>query len=474
MEFVSKRSSSAQLLSIDGSMRRWVLVGIFFVALTMRMLVLIYVGHEPRKFYTYDSDGYERRALNLLHYHVFSSSEYPPFVPDLDRTPIYPGFIAGLYAVFGQAPIVVVLFQIWLGSCTAMLTYALARALRLSYCVGAIAALAVALEPISIMTANRILTETLFTFVLVLSLWLLVSYWRTSNMWMLIGAAISFGCLSLVRPVSQFLPLVLLPLFGGAMWRSAWRKLVLAMLVFVVLSMSLTYSWAYRNYRQTGVFTISTIGDVNLLYYRARAVQAAVDGTTQDEAWEKINRRIAHITAQLQLTTAEKTHLQRREALAILSRYPGLTLLMTLKGAVRMVVDPGYTITCSMLDRWSTSFDCFPGKSSMNESGMLQKALDRFRMMSLVQQVTLVWSVLLLVWMYISLAIALVLLFRKRSWLVLALLSVVVLYFIALSAGAEANSRFRIPLVPLLAILAGVGTEQLWRRWQGYAQPRRL
>ena len=39
----------------------------------------------------------------------------------------------------------------------------------------------------------------------------------------------------------------------------------------------------------------------------------------------------------------------------------------------------------------------------------------------------------------------------------LALLTILVLYFVALSAGPFGNSRFRYPIIPLLAILAVAG-----------------
>ena len=96
----------------------------------MPALVFGFIAHDPRKFYTYDSQGYELRALNLLRHGVFSSDERAPFAPDLRRTPIYPAFVAAVYAVVGQRPDAVALLQIVLGSLAALLAFSSRRRSR--------------------------------------------------------------------------------------------------------------------------------------------------------------------------------------------------------------------------------------------------------------------------------------------------------------------------------------------------------
>jgi 4-amino-4-deoxy-L-arabinose transferase-like glycosyltransferase len=444
---------------------QWTIGAVFIAAIVLRLLVFAYIGHEPRKFYTYDSDGYDRRAMNLLRYGVFSSDRTPPLTPDLDRTPVYPVMLAGVFAVAGHSPAAAILFQILLGSVTALLTYGLSRELGLSARVGILAALIVALDPLSIMTANYLLTETLFTLLLVGSVWAMVRYWNTGDSRWLLLATILVALTSLTRPISQFLPLALLPLFVLAARKGRRRTLLAAGAVFAVLSLALTYTWAYRNYRQTGLFTLSTISDTNLIYYRARAVLAEAEGTSQDEAWARLEQRIEQTAAERNLSTAEKIDLQRQEALAIFQRYPGLTVMMLAKGVGRLLFDPGYTITCTQLDRHSTAFDCFPGKSSMNEPGLVDKALGKFGQMTLLQRSVLLYSVLLLAIVYSSAALGVARLMRERQWLLLLLLFLLIAYFVGLSAGGEANSRFRIPIVPFLAILAGTGLSAL-RAWR--------
>src|SRR5262245_54223395 len=78
----------------------WPAIGaIFATALVLRLLIFAYVAHDPRKFYTYDSDGYDRRAMNVLRYGVFASEAQPPLAPDLERTPVYPALLAAIFAI---------------------------------------------------------------------------------------------------------------------------------------------------------------------------------------------------------------------------------------------------------------------------------------------------------------------------------------------------------------------------------------
>jgi hypothetical protein len=165
--------------------------------------------------------------------------------------------------------------------------------------------------------------------------------------------------------------------------------------------------------------------------------------------------------------------IQRQMALEIFREHPVPTAVMLLKGVARLFLDPGYTIVCTMLDRTSTAFECFPGKSSMNEPGLAGAALARVGQMTALQVLALAWSTLLLAAVYVCGLVGAFELARGRRWAALALLALLVAYFVGLAAGAEANSRFRLPAMPFLAVLAGYGAHRLglWLRARS-AAPR--
>lgn len=448
------------------------IVVVFLAALLLRLFVFAYIVHEPRKFYTYDSDGYDRRAINLLAYGQFASEKTPPLTPDLDRTPTYPVFLAAIFATVGHQPWVVGFLQAFIGALTAVLAYLLARELKLSQLAAIVAGLIVALDPVAAMNSNRILTETLFTTLVVAAAWLLVRFWKDADWRIGLIAALLLAVATLTRPINQFLPIALLPMSLLALRHLGKRTMLIGTLLVTLVSFLLPYGWAYRNYKQTGLFTLSTIGDTNLAYYRARAVLAEAEKTSQDAAWAKIQTQVETTAAQQRLGPAGVVALQRDLAITIFERHPVLTAKMFAKGVARIAFDPGYTITCTLLDRTSTAFDCFPGKSSMNEPGLVGKAFGKIAQMSVVQVVTLVWSVILLGFTYLCATIGLVQLVRERRWLALALLLVMIAYFVGLAAGAESNSRFRIPAMPFVALLAGVGAHTAWVWYASWAAKR--
>jgi purine-cytosine permease-like protein len=66
--------------------------------------------------------------------------------------------------------------------------------------------------------------------------------------------------------------------------------------------------------------------------------------------------------------------------------------------------------------------------------------------------------------------LALLALFGLQYWwrvdrLAAVMMLLVVLYFVVMSLGAEAYARFRVPFLPLYAMLAGGGATALANRW---------
>jgi hypothetical protein len=51
---------------------------------------------------------------------------------------------------------------------------------------------------------------------------------------------------------------------------------------------------------------------------------------------------------------------------------------------------------------------------------------------------------------------------KERSWYELSIISVPVAYLLIMGSGHEAYSRFRLPLMPLMSILASVGAIYAW------------
>jgi 4-amino-4-deoxy-L-arabinose transferase-like glycosyltransferase len=438
----------------------WKFAGIVvLVAFAVRAAIFLHLnGFDIESHVAFDlepdSVGYDRIAVNLWQHGIFSQDQQAPFSADTVRTPVYPAFLATVYALVGHYPAAALAAQIVIASLASGLTYLIARELGLSTRRATIAGLAVALEPVSALMANVVLTDTFFATWLLTGLWALVRWNRTRSWKWLIVAAIGMGIAALTRPVGQYLPVALLVpivvMTRRCSPRIPWRRVVTICLVFVMLSTGIMAGWSYRNYQERGIFTISTIGTTNLLYWRAADVYARAEGITLWQARERLESEVSDEVADQELGFAEKVALEQSRAVAILRAHPTLVLKQMMAGVARLMFGPGQTPACLML---CASPDD-PACAEVNLGAMM-------RSMTLAPQLAVVWSVLLLGAVYLSATVGILSLLRQREWPILALLLMVAVYFIGVSAGADAYSRMRIPFFPLLAILCGFGLQRL-------------
>jgi 4-amino-4-deoxy-L-arabinose transferase-like glycosyltransferase len=429
------------------------------LAVILRLLFLLYIGlDQPMlKFSTFDSQGYILPAMNMLNYGVFSSSEQQPLTPEIMRTPGYPWFLALSFLLFGQKPIPIIISQAILGGLTVLITYMICAELGLSKRAGWIAAFLILIDPVSIQLGNRILTETIFTTVHIGSLLLFVSYLKQQRLYYYFISALLLSLAALTRPIAQYLPLVLVPVFFLSKSNLTWPRKTVMAVIFIFISILPTTAWAFRNYREAGVFTLSNVSNLTLLDYRARPVLASAEEISQEEASSRLEEIINQTAVEKDLTDDQVVALQGKIALGVFRKYPGETIKMIVKGTAFMLFDPGYTITCSLLDRTSVKFECFPGRSTILNSNPIKQAIDGFNSMTFVQKFTLIWGLLFLGVVYIGVLAGVVYLVRQRNWFVLYFTIICIFYFVVLSGGGDINYRFRVPFVPFLVILAGFG-----------------
>ncbi len=171
-------------------------------------------------------------------------------VPSAHRMPLYPLFLAGIYALFGQEASWVWLLQCVLGALTAGLVYALAENFLASRWALLAGLLAVAYPPF-LRGCGFILTETLFTFLWVGALCAVGPGLCSLTARRAVLAGVLFGLATLTRPLAFWFPfgLVGLQMCRYLLGRSWPKKTVLALL----LGFSLTLApWALRNWVSLG------------------------------------------------------------------------------------------------------------------------------------------------------------------------------------------------------------------------------
>jgi 4-amino-4-deoxy-L-arabinose transferase-like glycosyltransferase len=250
-----------------GEMRHEAAVLCAILALALSLQVALIVARaEPSGGGGADSLEYSRHAMSLLRRGVYS---FDGVTPDRMRQPVYPLFLAGVYAVFGVQNHPVYLLQALINTATVCLVWRLARMLSVSPPAALGAALLVAAYPPFVCLSGLVLTESLSTFLLMGAAMLFVRTTGRPGAGPAVALGLVVGLHTLCRPVTALLPVFLVPLWwlvlGSA--RRAIRTGLLAGLGFL-LAMA---PWGLRNALTLGQPTVlSTEGGAGM-YVGTRA-----------------------------------------------------------------------------------------------------------------------------------------------------------------------------------------------------------
>jgi 4-amino-4-deoxy-L-arabinose transferase-like glycosyltransferase len=416
------------------------LPAIIGLALVLRLSLLLLNIHSPYRFLTPDSPSYLSVAGNL--HEAYFDPNSPLFGVGLLRTPGYPSFITAVSALSGGGLLAVILSQVAVGVLTVWLTYLLAFRL-FGPLPARLAAMALAVDPISIVLANYVQPEVLFSLLLVAGALAWVrGLQEHSRAWAMV-AGIAFGIGVLVRPVGVYLPVVLLPaswfLHGGA-WT---KRLVFAGSLFLAFAIPVG-GWIVHNAQMTGVPILSTAEGVNLLLNGAAGALAENEGLSLAEARSRLKRSVDE-RAGPDLNEAEVSRIATSVAMETLLRYPMGTVKTWFKGVGRMLLGPGRLELLRLVGV---------------TGGPLAVVLVGLEFLVLAAILAGgAWGILVLA--------------RERRWFELTVILVLVTYFLIVSSGAQAYSRFRAPISPLLALLAGWGYASMFpnRRSPAPAEP---
>jgi len=174
------------------------------------------------------------------------------------RPPGYPLLLASSFTLLGESLTPVRLAQAFADVLSCLLVFSLGRKLFTER-AGLIAAGIFAVFPIQIMYVSIMMTETVFTALLLLYLWLCVDRERIYLKALCAGAVLGVG--TLVRPSMLLLPAVVLFI----RWRDGWRHQDnLRSLAITGLAAFLVFSpWLVRNYQQFGRVSLTSNTGVN-------------------------------------------------------------------------------------------------------------------------------------------------------------------------------------------------------------------
>jgi hypothetical protein len=433
------------------------LTTIFGLALLVRLInVACLAGNEA--FFA-ESDTYAYWALGDAL--AKPGGFWPALWSMTDRMPLYPLLLASVQRAFGDAPRVVALIQavIDAGTCTAIAALGAMISPRVGWLAGILAAFCLTL----VVMSSQILTDTLFLFFFTLMLLAGAHFLRRPAAATALLAGLAGGLALATRPAVAVLLAAAVPLvFAIALLqRRAVMPALVAAVVFTVAAAAPIAPMWLRNVIQYGSFGLTTQSGDHLAFWIVPLVAQRADGTPYQATVDRMEARYQQVVAERGLSAetnpfrlaAMKSEIAREE----MARLPlaacakaWLEGMVVNLGAPALLVDP----RVRALPR--PSFYNTPG-ASLWEKGRGYVLDDPGR-----YQVLLVLGVIAMLPFLVLEAVGFVMLARRLPWAAVLAAGVLV-YFLMLN-GPVATPKYRLPMEPVLIVLAAIPVARLAER----------
>jgi hypothetical protein len=466
----------------------WPLIAAVVVRLTL-LAVLIARGGTSILI-SADTSSYLEPGRNLLLHGRFIADG----VPDLFRTPGYPLFLAFFsYAGLTVAALVQVILSVF----SVLLVWKLGRAVFNDNRIALGAAWLLAFEPITVTYSVLLTAETLFLTLFLLSMERLAEFIRGRSLWVQAAAGMWLAAATFVRPVTYYLPYALavglffvlarMPSFSPQRQRPVARDPSLhwkAPAVLLISVLPWLAAWQVRNWVETGYSGFSSVKDVNLYFFSVPNVIASAENKdiidVQNEFAGKMcgrgcNEQLYLYQPYLALHPEQAGWSQNQrltyihsEAVRIIRAHYGVYLRSCFANLLKVVIRLG-----------SGSFDnlIYPQAGLVNGEEPIHTGAALIKTYPLIAIEKVYFAVLLLGYYFFT-ACGIYRLARGfyRSQVhagPLCLLLGVSVYFLAVigvGGGTAADARLRLPITPVVCILAAAGFCRSWTSEQPSAQ----
>lgn len=355
--------------------------------------------------------------------------------PESFRTPGYPCFLA--LALDGGIRAALIVQDI-LGALLVYVVVVVAQAAGVGRRGAVLAGVLWALHPGLVVYDNLILTENLFNVGCLTGLWIAARA-RGALGWC--SAGLVLGCACLVRPLG----FLYVPAACALTWQQTparYRSLAMTVLFALIPPAG----WAVRNNAVGEGLRVSSVGDINLLYYSAAYAISEERAEDWLQSWPQ---RVDELTLRLeqQLRPGEDVvAAARRLAIAELRARPVIALRVHAKSMFKLFCDHSLGLASELVG------------IPYQPSGLFSRLVLRDR----TEAAGGSWGTLALslAWMLLNVATLLMALWglaravRRRSWTVVVTGGATTVLF-AIATGAVGLERFRMPIMFPLFLLVG-------------------
>ena len=434
--------------------------GLFWILVfTVVSRIVIYVVGQPwdqevivGTILNGDGAGYDQIARGFLNGVWISDMPWAA-----SRTVGYPAFIAGIYMISNNAIWLVIAIQTLLNVIMVPMVYWSSKTIFDSNKSGTAAAGLFSLSAISIAWAARYLfTETLFTFVFLVFIMLYIRFWgRDSLRWFLLFGLI-LGIGSIVRSALQFFLVIPLLIILLQEIKIA-RKLILGLGIICGLLIVISPFQAL-NYVQYGHYSLSTISG-NMLVESVVTAKSTVDQTKREEAlyslvgddWDDLTNPF------------EKSSVAKKNSVKWAINHPGEFISLHALGMISFLVGTEKSAYLYVIARQERPHVPLDGVVEKFSSRVLRNLKD-------IQKEYFLTPVLVMKLLveYLFVVGGLWILIRRKQKLLAIFFILTIAYFIFATAHAGRAPRYKIPVLPIYAILGGGGAMLVHSYWQSW------
>lgn len=403
-------------------------------------------------FQSIDAREYHAIAANLIDHAAFSQDSARPLRPDTWRTPGYPFFLAGLMLIVGKSPTALLVAQQGLGVLSAALLFAIAARHRLPR-RATVVTLLFLLEPYHLYYSLWLMSTTLQT-TLILAVWLALDR-GAKPLW------IGLPCAALVLtwPGAILVPAAVFAILVTRAWhlhRAQAGNVWIVPVKFALVCGLATSTWMLRNTLVAGTFALSHQSGIVLAYFKATEVQLWHDGRTADRyietsldpqhdqdphrIWESIDNTLRGFRFD------DPSVSWRNIAQGNRTKFDSFELSSHLAGmAVKLFLSAPFETLACCVTRCGEILT-FPLDLAIAPPNGVTLNRARSAIIGSVYTLLAGW--------------VLVRLLRRRRALVGASFPLLCIVALLLAATPQTDPRFRVPMIPMLLVLAFVPTRR--------------
>jgi len=443
--------------TVGCAVARHPLATVFVLALVIRLINAALLRGGDAFFAEADALGYWALGAALAKPNSFWATLWSV----TDRMPLYPVLLAALYKIFGDLPRAVALLQALIDAGTCTLIAALGA--LVSPLVGLVAGILAAVSLTLIVFSTQILTDTVFLFFLTAMLLAGARFLRRPTIGLALVTGIAGGLALATRPAVAALLVVAVPVVFAVcvVNRRGLGTSLAAAALFAIAAAAPVAPLLLRNAIAYRSFSLTTQTGAHLAYWIVPLVKERADATpyqaTVDRIearyWQRLQERGANEEANPFRIAELKREVAREEMAKLPLKAFALAWLEGMAinlGAPALIADP----RARALPR--PSFYNTPG------GGLWEKARSYlFADPGLYQLLLIAGLVAMLPFLALE-AIGFVMLARTLPWAA-AFAAGVIGYFLLVS-GPVASAKYRMPMEPVLIVLAAIPLAWLMQR----------